>query len=101
ISFDAGTDFSSLSSEKAIDLLKKLGEFPQVIAEAADKRIPHRITNYIFDLASVFHSYYNAEKVLNEEQLDETKARLALVNAAQITLKNALTLVGVSAPEKM
>ncbi|RWR12487.1 arginine--tRNA ligase [Siminovitchia fortis] len=101
ISFDAGTDFSSLSSEKAIDLLKKLGEFPQVIAEAADKRIPHRITNYIFELASVFHSYYNAEKVLNEEQLDETKARLALVNAAQITLKNALTLVGVSAPEKM
>ncbi len=101
ITFDANTDLSSLSSEKAIDLLKKLGEFPQVIAEAADKRIPHRITNYIFDLASVFHSYYNAEKVLNEEQLDETKARLALVNAAQITLKNALTLVGVSAPEKM
>lgn len=101
ITFDANTDLSSLSSDKAIDLLKKLGEFPQVIAEAADKRIPHRITNYIFDLASVFHSYYNAEKVLNEEQLDETKARLALVNAAQITLKNALTLVGVSAPEKM
>lgn len=101
ITFDANTDLSSLSSDKAIDLLKKLGEFPQVIAEAADKRIPHRITNYIFDLASVFHSYYNAEKVLNEEQLDETKARLALVNATQITLKNALTLVGVSAPEKM
>ncbi|RST77037.1 arginine--tRNA ligase [Siminovitchia acidinfaciens] len=101
IAVDAGTDFSALSSEKATDLLKKLGEFPQVIAEAAEKRIPHRITNYIFDLASVFHSYYNAEKVLNEEQLDETKARLALVNAVQITLKNALTLVGVSAPEKM
>ncbi|VEF46427.1 arginyl-tRNA synthetase [Bacillus freudenreichii] len=101
IAVDASTDFSALSSEKATDLLKKLGEFPQVIAEAAEKRIPHRITNYIFDLASVFHSYYNAEKVLNEEQLDETKARLALVNAVQITLKNALTLVGVSAPEKM
>ncbi len=101
ISFNTNIHFSSLSSEKSTDLLKKLGEFPQVIAEAADKRIPHRITNYIFDLASVFHSYYNAEKVLNEEQLDETKARLALVNATQITLKNALTLVGVSAPEKM
>lgn len=101
IAVDGNNDFSYLSSEKATDLLKKLGEFPQVIAEAADKRIPHRITNYIFDLASVFHSYYNAEKVLNEEQLDETKARLALVNAVQITLKNALALVGVSAPEKM
>ncbi len=101
ISYKTNVDLSFLSSEKSTDLLKKLGEFPQVIAEAADKRIPHRITNYIFDLASVFHSYYNAEKVLNEEQLDETKARLALVNATQITLKNALTLVGVSAPEKM
>ncbi|MBD8004423.1 arginine--tRNA ligase [Bacillus norwichensis] len=101
ISYKINVDLSFLSSEKSTDLLKKLGEFPQVIAEAADKRIPHRITNYIFDLASVFHSYYNAEKVLNEEQLDETKARLALVNATQITLKNALTLVGVSAPEKM
>lgn len=101
ISIESEIDFSSLKSEKAVELLKKLGEFPQEVAEAAAKRIPHRITNYIFDLASVFHSYYNAEKVLNEDQPEETKARLALMKAVQITMKNSLTLVGVSAPEKM
>ena len=81
--------------------MKKLGEFPQAVAEAAEKRMPHRITNYIFDLASSFHSFYNADKVLDVEHVDRSKARLALVKAVQITLKNALALIGVSAPEKM
>ena len=101
ISFEGVTDLTAVSSEKEIELLKKLGEFPQAIAEAADKRMPHRITNYIFDLASTFHSFYNAEKVLDADQLDRSKARLALVKSVQITLKNALALIGVSAPEKM
>ncbi|QCJ44909.1 arginine--tRNA ligase [Bacillus sp. S3] len=98
----ADADFSLVaSSEKEIDLLKKLGEFPSAVGEAAVKRVPHRITNYIFELASTFHSFYNAEKVLDLEQLERTKARLGLVKTVQITLKNALALIGVSAPEKM
>lgn len=100
-SFEGVKDFSALTSEKEVELLKKLGEFPSAIAEAAEKRMPHRITNYIFDLASSFHSFYNADKVLDAEHADRSKARLALVKAVQITLKNALTLIGVSAPEKM
>ena len=87
--------------EKEIDVLKKIGEFPEAVAEAAEKRMPHRITNYIFELASAFHSFYNAEKVLDMEHVEKTKARLALIKAVQITLKNALALIGVSAPEKM
>lgn len=101
LNFEDVTDFTTLVSEKEIELLKKLGEFPQAIAEAAEKRMPHRITNYIFDLASTFHSFYNADKVLDAEQIDRSKARLALVKAVQITFKNALALIGVSAPEKM
>ncbi len=101
MSFDGVNDFTILSSEKEVELLKKLGEFPHAIAEAAEKRMPHRITNYIFDLASAFHSFYNADKVLDAEHMDRSKARLALIKAVQITLKNALTLIGVSAPEKM
>ncbi len=101
LSFDGVTDFTELTSEKEVELLKKLGEFPHAVAEAAEKRMPHRITNYIFDLASSFHSFYNADKVLDAEHVDRSKARLALVKAVQITLKNALTLIGVSAPEKM
>ncbi|MBO0991593.1 arginine--tRNA ligase [Bacillus sp. SD088] len=99
--FDEDTSVEILVSEKAIHLLKQLGEFPQIIADAAEKRIPHRITHYIYELASVFHSFYNAEKVLNKENKEETVARLALVKAVQLTLKNALALIGVSAPEKM
>ncbi|PLT35902.1 arginine--tRNA ligase [Bacillus sp. V5-8f] len=101
ISYEGVQDFSRVSSEKEIELLKKLGEFPQAIAEAADKRTPHRMTNYIFELASVFHSFYNAEKVLDSDNLERSQARLALVKTVQITLKNALALIGVSAPEKM
>lgn len=94
-------DFSFIQSEKEMDVLKKLGEFPEAVGEAALKRMPHRITNYIFELASVFHSFYNAEKVLDTENVEKTTARLALIKAVQTTLKNALALIGVSAPEKM
>ncbi|KQL21538.1 arginine--tRNA ligase [Cytobacillus solani] len=98
---DRQADFSLISSEKEMDVLKKLGEFPQAVGEAAAKRLPHRITNYIFELASTFHSFYNAEKVLDADQPERTKARLALIKAVQTSLKNALALIGVSAPEKM
>lgn len=94
-------DLSLINTEKEFEVLKKLGEFPQVIAEAAEKRLPHRITNYIYDLASTFHSFYNAEKVLDADQEERSKARLALIQAVGITLRNALALIGVSAPEKM
>ncbi|GLB59104.1 arginine--tRNA ligase [Cytobacillus sp. NCCP-133] len=98
---DNSADFSLIQAEKEMDVLKKIGEFPQAVAEAAQKRMPHRITNYIFELASAFHSFYNAEKVLDAENEERTKARLALIQAVQTTLKNALALIGVSAPEKM
>jgi arginyl-tRNA synthetase len=98
---DKNSDFSLIGAEKEIELLKKLGEFPQAVGEAALKRVPHRVTNYIMELASTFHSFYNAEKVLDLEQLERTKARLALIKTVQITMRNALALIGVSAPEKM
>ncbi|MDO5659489.1 MAG: DALR anticodon-binding domain-containing protein, partial [Staphylococcus xylosus] len=60
----------------------------------------HRITNYIQDLASHFHKFYNAEKVLTDDE-DKTTALIALVDAVRITLHNALGLVGVTAPESM
>ncbi|MFS0863021.1 arginine--tRNA ligase [Fredinandcohnia sp. 179-A 10B2 NHS] len=101
ISLDGQYALEYINSEKEIDLLKKLGEFPAAVTEAAEKRIPHRITNYINELAAALHSFYNAEKVLDQENLDKTKARLALMKSVQITLQNSLKLIGVSAPEKM
>lgn len=91
----------ALSTEKDIELLKKVGDFPQIVADAARVRAPHRIANYIQELAATFHRFYNAEKVLDEETKDRSEARLALITAVRTTIANALKLIGVSAPEKM
>ncbi|MCE5090655.1 arginine--tRNA ligase [Staphylococcus devriesei] len=93
-------DFSTITNEKAIDLLKKVAEFEPTIEHVAASRAPHRLTNYIQDLASAFHKFYNAEKVLTDD-VEKTKAHIALVEAVRITLHNVLALVGVSAPETM
>jgi len=94
-------DPSLLTSEKETDLLRILGEFPQEIADAAEKRAPYRMTQYVFNLSAALHSFYNAEKVLDAENPELTKARLALMQAVKITLSNGLKLLGVSAPERM
>lgn len=92
---------SLLKAEKEIDLIKKIGDFPQLVSDAARLRAPHRITTYIQELASTFHSFYNAEKVLDDENRELSEARLALITAARTTIANALKLVGVAAPERM
>ena len=100
--YTASTDnLDLLADEKEIDVLKKIGDFPQVIADAAKQRAPHRVTTYIQELASQFHSFYNANKVLDTSNEEMTRARLALITAVKTTLANALKTVGVSAPEKM
>lgn len=101
--FSVNEDFDSglLTAEKEVDLLKKLGEFPQTVTEAAAKHTPHKVTQYVFDLASLLHSFYNAEKVIDHENKEQTFARIALMKAVRITLANALGLIGVTAPQKM
>ena len=98
----ASTDsLELLQSEKELDLLKKIGDLPQVIADAAKLRAPHRVATYIQELAATFHSFYNADKVLDPENKALSEARLALVTSARQTIANALRLIGVNAPEKM
>ncbi|WP_203248411.1 arginine--tRNA ligase [Sporosarcina beigongshangi] len=92
---------SLLQAEKELELLKKIGDFPKVVSDAARLRIPHRVATYIQELAAAFHSFYNAEKVLDPANQDLSEARLALITAARTTIANALKLIGVSAPEKM
>lgn len=100
IKLDKDVDLSLITHDKAFELLKKIAEFEPTIVSAAESRSPHRMTNYIQDLAAQFHKFYNAEKVLTED-IEKTKAHLALIEAARITLRNALKLIGVSAPESM
>ena len=81
------SEYPEIDSEKAIDIVKQLALFPLIIAQSAEKRAPHLLVNYINDLAHVFHSFYNAERVINEENLKKSSELLALVKATQITLQ--------------
>lgn len=101
ITIGESVDFKLLQTETEFDLLKILGEYEDVVAEAASKRAPHRIVRYLGDLAAAFHRFYNTNKVLNADEIEISEARLALIKAAKITLRNGLALLGVSAPEKM
>ncbi|KAA1039347.1 arginine--tRNA ligase [Macrococcus equipercicus] len=100
ITVDAAADLSLITNDKAFELLKRVADFESTIDSAAEYRAPHRMTNYIQDLASHFHKFYNAEKVLTDD-LEKSKAHIALIEAVRITLHNALALIGVTAPERM
>lgn len=100
-SVDVKENYEFINHEKEYEVIKLMGEFPNVVADAAAKRRPHLICNYVNDLATAFHSLYNAEKVINEEDNAKTNEKLALIQALEITIKNALNLIGVSAPERM
>lgn len=93
--------YDALNHPKEVDLLKHINEFPVVVSDAAITRQPHKICNYIQKLASMFHSFYGECKVLDEDNVTLSQQRLALVSAVKITLKNALNLIGVDAPERM
>jgi arginyl-tRNA synthetase len=93
-------DLTPLTAQAELALLQKLAEYPEIVEVAAREYAPHLIAFYLKDLAAIFHSYYNATRLL----VDETAirdARLALAGAARQVLANGLALLGVGAPEKM
>jgi arginyl-tRNA synthetase len=101
-----GDDFdpSLLSHEREGDLLRALGEFPRVVATAAELREPHRVARYLEQLAASYHRFYDVCRVLpmgDEPATELTAARLWLVEATRLVLANGLALLGVSAPERM
>ncbi len=89
-----------LTNERELQLAQRLAEFPGTVAAAASELAPHAIAFYLRALAGEFHSYYNAERILVEDE-SLRAARLALCAAVRQTLANGLALLGVSAPEKM
>lgn len=94
------TKFTTITNPKAFDLVQILANYPIIIEQAAVSRTPHRLTNYINQLASAFHSFYNAEQVITTDQ-NKTREHLALLKATKTVLKDSLSLIGVSAPNKM
>lgn len=93
-------DLSLLKEQTEIDLIKKIAMFPMEISLSAEMRSPHRIAKYVHDLAGLFHSFYNAHRVIISD-VELSNARIALIMAVKIVICNALKLIGVSAPEKM
>jgi arginyl-tRNA synthetase len=90
----------SLTLPEELNIIKLLGEYPQVLSKCATALEPHVIPYYLHELVSLFHSYYNHNRVLGEDP-ELTQARLAMADAIRIVIHNAMELLGVSAPEKM
>ena len=93
-------DLTLLTAPEEIDLIKKLAEYPDEIRIAAQTLEPSRLTRYVTDVASLFHSFYNECRVKGEEE-KLMKARLLLVSAVKTVIKNVLDILSINAPERM
>ncbi|GAB6904695.1 Arginine--tRNA ligase [Desulfosarcina cetonica] len=94
-------DLTALSTPEDVALIKALARYPEAVALAGAAMEPHRITYYLMTLAAAFHTYYNRHRVLCEDDLRLTRARLHLITAVQKVIRNGLALLGVSAPDAM
>ena len=92
---------SRLEKESEMSLLKHLANFQRVAEDSAMERAPYKITNYIHELATLIHEFYTECRVIDRDNVDVSASRLALVRASEQVMKNALTLIGVSAPTHM
>ena len=96
----ADADYTLLVDPTETELIKKLGEYPELIASAAKERAVHRVAHYVHELAGLFHSFYNQCRILGVDP-ELQQARIKLVKATQHVLRHALNILGVSAPERM
>jgi arginyl-tRNA synthetase len=95
------SDLINLDTSEDVALIKNLARYPEAVMAAGSFMEPHRISFYLMTLASAFHTYYNKHRVLCEDDLPLTRARLHLISAVQKVIRNGLSLLGVSAPESM
>ena len=91
---------NTLVEASELELIKKLGEYPEMLAGAAKERAVHRVAHYVHDLAGLFHSFYNQCRILGVDS-DLQQARIALVKTVGHVIRHALGILGVSAPERM
>ena len=94
------TNLAPLTHERELELLRALEQYPEVLAEAAALRAPHRVTTWVRDFAKSFHGFYRDCRVLSDDAA-LTQARLWLAEACGLALASALAILGVHAPEEM
>lgn len=100
LSLLTNADLSPLTSPQALALMLQLAKYPEMLTSAAHDFAPHDVTFYLRDLAACYHSYYDAERILVDDEQVKL-ARLSLVAATAQVIRNGLAVLGVSAPEKM
>lgn len=93
-------DFSALTDEAELALIKRMGEYQKLITLAARDRAPHRVARYLYELASDFHHFYKQCRILGIDE-ERQQARLGLVTAVRYVLAHGLGILGISAPERM
>lgn len=101
IELDDNTDLSLLNSEKEEQIIKHMTKFQDVIALASEKLEPHRLANYAFDLAKLFHSFYNSCKIADDSNKELSQQRAKLAKAVANLIKLNLSLLGINAPVRM
>lgn len=94
-------DFSKLGTEDELCLIKTLGRFPEIIHECSVNLEPYKLIPYLNEVASGFHSFYHNNRVLDSDNVELSKSRLALCRATKIILSNGFRIIGISAPDKM
>ncbi len=94
------TKYKTLNNDSAYNVLEKVYAFREVVKNAALKELPHLITQYAYDLASEFHTFYSKNRIITDDE-EVTKENINLIKAVKIALENALNLIGVIPPEKM
>lgn len=92
--------YETLKSEEAYNILNKLIEFPDIVISASNKKEPHQVANYIYDLSTLFHSFYAKEKIITEDEIS-TQERINLLLAVKIVIENSLNLLGIIPREEM
>jgi arginyl-tRNA synthetase len=95
-----GVDYALLAEPEEQELIKALLDFPALVTGAAESLEPHRVASYLLETAKLIHLWYHKHHVLNERP-EITKARLVLARASRIVIRNGLTILGISAPDRM
>jgi len=98
--FEQVKSFNNINLDKSSKIINALLKYPAYVADAASKRIPHKICQYVYMLAGTLHSYYNEEKIITDD-VNELNEKLTLLKAVQVVLKDSLNLIGVNVVERM
>ncbi len=96
-----GYDLSLLTEESEIKLIYKLIDFKEVITKISEVMEPQILANYLLELSSMFHKYYSKNRIINDGDIELTKARLIFIKSISIVITNGLNILGISAPKKM